>query len=146
MQQSRYYFLLRHLCLIAIYDAKVSALPPKASREIWSSPCPKQPLSSLGKVAGHFPEGSLILAPSSGVTRWLVFSPGHIAGGVGATQKVPVIGSQLLDLRFGNHSCMCPWGSLGKQNALPTPCGCGRRGMLLSVGEALKLLNRLLIG
>ena len=46
----------------------------------------------------------------------------------GATQKVPVIGSQLLDLHFGNHSCLCSWGPLGKQNALPTPCGYGMRG------------------
>lgn len=107
-------------------------------------------------MAVPLPKAAIILARES---RWAFSSwppPLTFLGGwsfhlvmlleMGATQKVPVIGSQLLDLHFGNHSCMCPWVPLGKQNALPTPYGCGRRGVLLSVGEALRLLDRLLIG
>lgn len=96
-----------------------------------SVPLPKAAIilarESRWAFSRRFPHpGSLILVPSSGIPRWFVFSPGHLAGW--ATQKAPVIGFQPLDLRFGNHSCLCSWGPLGKQNALPTPCGYGRRG------------------
>ena len=51
------------------------------------------------------------------MARWLAFAPGHLAGG--ATQKVPVIRSQLLDLHLANRSCSCSWSPLGKWDALP---------------------------
>lgn len=78
-----------------------------------------------GKSMGIFQKLLSSWSPPRGQGRARVvgFCTGHLAGG--ATQKVPVIRSQLLELHLANRSCLGSWSPLGKWDALPLPCGRG---------------------